>query len=549
MRPIFLLVFCCLLGVLTFSSCSNSSFSPELLDVESYIQDRPDSALSVLEAMNPQEYKSQKNRSLHALLHAMALDKNFVDVSDDSLANVALEYFEHRGPKKYKARSLYYRGLSHYYSHENDVAILDFTKAEQVCLECDDSLYLAMTYVAIADIYGSSYNDVQEVYYLNKALDVFTALSEEYHQDVVVRRLGAAYLNSRQYDIADSLLFDLIYKENVDKKVKALAMCTYAYLQMIKPQKDPLVADEMYTLVCEMGYGDYISIRNYWAWATSMNMVGRKDESQNLVEHLIPISDEFLSDFWLYEISKSNGDIKSALEYYETFAISGNYQVEKSLRQSVAIYQRDYYHTQAALEALKVKSRTNVFCFIILFSFLALLLMSYIVRKRVQAIKKENEEKVNFVGRLVEQLTCEQNEKTELRKKYLSLHKAKYDILRKLCEQYYTLENRIDVEKLMLKNVSSLIDSIRCNEKTQVQFEKMLNKERDDILKHLRIEMPKLKEIDYSLFCYYVVGFDAMTISRFLGVSESNIYAHKRRLRIKIEKAHPVHLDLFLEVF
>ena len=62
--------------------------------------------------------------------------------------------------------------------------------------------------------------------------------------------------------------------------------------------------------------------------------------------------------------------------------------------------------------------------------------------------------------RLVEQLTCEQNEKTELRKKYLSLHQAKYDILRKLCEQYYTLENRVDVEKLMLKNVSSLIDSI-----------------------------------------------------------------------------------------
>ena len=77
----------------------------------------------------------------------------------------------------------------------------------------------------------------------------------------------------------------------------------------------------------------------------------------------------------------------------------------------------------------------------------------------------------------------------------------------------------------------------------------MLNRERDDIIKRLRLEMPKLKEVDYVLFCYYLVGFDAMIISRFIGMSESNIYAHKRRLRIKIEKANPQHRDLFFEVF
>ena len=549
MRPIFLLVFCCLLGVLNFSSCSNSSLSPELLDVESYIQDRPDSALSVLEAMNPQEYKSQKNRSLHALLHAMALDKNFIDVADDSLANVALEYFEHWGPKKYKARSLYYRGLSYFYARQIDDAIIDLSRAEKICEESNDTLYLAMTYVCQADTYSLVYNDVQEIVYLNKALELFKMINKTYYIDVVNRRLAAAYMNAREYDKSENLLNSLLQKDSLDVNVKVLSMLSYAYLNMIKPDRDPQVANVYYGRVYEMGYSHMMDLRNYWAWAASMNMVGSKKESQSLVEQLIPISDDFLRDYWLYEISKSDGDIKSALELYEASAVSGNDEVEKSLRQSVAIYQRDYYHTQAALEALKVKSRTNVFCFIVLISFLIILLISYIVRKRVQAIKKENEEKVNFVERLVEQLTCEQNEKTELRKKYLSLHQAKYDILRKLCEQYYTLENRVDVEKLMLKNVSSLIDSIRCNEKTQVQFEKMLNKERDDIVKHLRTEMPKLKKIDYALFCYYIVGFDAMTISRFLGVSESNIYAHKRRLRIKIEKAHPEHHDLFMEVF
>ena len=172
-----------------------------------------------------------------------------------------------------------------------------------------------------------------------------------------------------------------------------------------------------------------------------------------------------------------------------------------------------------------------------------------LVLKEMQAMKRESAELVNFAQRLVNQLTNEHNERTELRKKYLALHQAKYGILRNLCDQYYTIEDRVDVEKLMLKNISALIDSIRCNEKSHVKFEKMLNKERENIVKHLRTEMPKLKEVDYTLFCYYVVGFDAITISRFVNMSESNIYAHKRRLRIKIEKAQPLHMNLFLEVF
>lgn len=535
--------------ILFFTSCVFTGFSPELLDVESYIQERPDSALSVLEAMDLQSLKSQKDKALHALLHAMALDKNFIDVDNDSLANVALQYFEHRGPTRYKARSLYYRGLSYYYSEQIDNAIIDFSCAEQACEDSGDMLYLAMTYVCMADTYSLVYNDTQEVDYLKKALDLFTEMGRTYYIDVVNRRLAAAYMNSRKYDLSEDLLNSLLQKDNIDDKVKIMSMLSYAYLNMIKPDRNPQVANTYYSKVYEMGYSHMMDLRNMWAWATSMNIVGKKKESSDLVQQLIPISDDFLRDYWLYEISKSNGDIKSALQLYEASAVSGNEEVEKSLRQSVAIYQRDFYYSQSALESLKVRSRTTLFSCVVVILFLLLTFVSYVVWKRVQSIKNERVELVNFAQRLVGQLTSEQNEKTELRKKYLSLHQAKYGILRNLCDQYYTLEDRVDVEKLMLKNVTALIDSIRYNEKTQAGFEKMLNKERDDIIKHLRTEMPKLKDLDYALFCYYVVGFDAITISRFLGMSESNIYAHKRRLRIKIEKSHPLHERLFLEVF
>lgn len=79
-------------------------------------------------------------------------------------------------------------------------------------------------------------------------------------------------------------------------------------------------------------------------------------------------------------------------------------------------------------------------------------------------------------------------------------------------------------------------------------MEKMLDNDLDGIMTHLRAEMPKLKELDYILFSYLTIGFDAAIISQLTGVSDGNIYAHKRRLRLKIQDSHPPHQEQFLEM-
>ena len=104
----------------------------------------------------------------------------------------------------------------------------------------------------------------------------------------------------------------------------------------------------------------------------------------------------------------------------------------------------------------------------------------------------------------MEQITSEQSARTELRSRFIHVHQAKYDLLGKLCNQYFSLENRVDVEKRMFQKVVSLIDSFKYDPSSHKQFEKMLNRERDDIIKRLRLEMPKLKEVDYVLFCYFL---------------------------------------------
>ena len=96
-------------------SCRSYDANRVLQDVDNYIMTRPDSALTVLEGVERRALRTERQRAHHALLYAMALDKNYIDVSEDSIAGVAVDYYSRKGPMKYRARAYYYHGLAYYY--------------------------------------------------------------------------------------------------------------------------------------------------------------------------------------------------------------------------------------------------------------------------------------------------------------------------------------------------------------------------------------------------------------------------------------------------
>ena len=168
-RKVFLLFF---FIFLIFSGCRRNNIRIELNDIESYIMEHPDSALSHLDTMNRDLLITKRDRAHHALLHAMALDKNFIDVSNDSIAKVAVDYYSKKGEKKKLVRALYYLGVAYYYQEEYTKAILEFTKAEKIA-ETVDSVYLGMIKMAQADIYSYSYNYVEELDCLHNSFEIF----------------------------------------------------------------------------------------------------------------------------------------------------------------------------------------------------------------------------------------------------------------------------------------------------------------------------------------------------------------------------------------
>ncbi|MEE3407174.1 MAG: tetratricopeptide repeat protein, partial [Candidatus Cryptobacteroides sp.] len=82
-----------------------------LEDVDSYIQERPDSALAVLDSIDRTKLTGKKETALYSLLYTMALDKNYKDPVDESLIEPAVKYYSKHGDPDTRLKAFFYQGV------------------------------------------------------------------------------------------------------------------------------------------------------------------------------------------------------------------------------------------------------------------------------------------------------------------------------------------------------------------------------------------------------------------------------------------------------
>ena len=140
--------------IICLASCNSHSPHWEAISqVESYIEERPDSALVVLEQIVPSELSSKEERAKHALLYSMALDKNYIDKTDFEILQPAIDYYEDNGSATDKLRTFYYQGRI-YQNAGNDAAAMEcFVNALSEGDGSNDILTKARLYVAQGSIY------------------------------------------------------------------------------------------------------------------------------------------------------------------------------------------------------------------------------------------------------------------------------------------------------------------------------------------------------------------------------------------------------------
>lgn len=534
--------------VLIFSGCSTRQTNLLLNDVESYIMERPDSALVVLDSIDRGLLTTDRLKAHHALLHAMALDKNFIDVTDDSLASIALSYYSRKGPEKNEARAQYYLGLSYYYAGDYNKAILEFTKAEKVA-ERSDSLYWGFVKMLQASTYAKTYNETEACEHFKQANAIYTSLSEKHYMNVSQLSLARSYINNDEFVRADSILCRLIDNEYVDSKIRYSAMAERAFALISKLDSQYNDVISLYENIIDDKVTSVMTLKHYWTYAYALEKAGRYSVSQPLISQLSQIDTSGNAYYWRYRIAQAHGNIPESLLMLEQSVTKNNTEVTDMLKQSLALSQRDYYESQFRETSLKIRVKNQVIIFVFILSVLIILVIVLCVQKYLSEHRQEKENLLEYAEEISRQLSQYKDEDYPmLKKRFISLYKSRFETLGTLCGQYLQDRNRDDIEKVMFQKVILLIEDIRNDKVRKAKFESVLDAELDGIMTRFRNEIPKCKEWEVTMFGYLVAGFDSTTISRLMNLSLDQVYSYKRRLIHKIENKNPEHVSQFLEM-
>ena len=94
-----------ILCAILFAGCGNQQVRKTLNQAESIMDQQPDSALSLLKQIEGNRILSEKQNALYALLYSQALDKNYIDITNDSLINIAVDYYQNHGSARHATAS------------------------------------------------------------------------------------------------------------------------------------------------------------------------------------------------------------------------------------------------------------------------------------------------------------------------------------------------------------------------------------------------------------------------------------------------------------
>ena len=188
-------------------SCSDdTAVMAELDRAEAVMEEYPDSALALLDSLDRSRLTTREARARHSLLYSQALDKNWIELTSDSVISPAVKYYKKHGSPDYRLKTQYYLGCIFRNAGDREEAMEHFVEAERYVDRATDWQAVGRLYSAKRTIYFDIY-DFEKSY--RDAL-----LSAEYYSKsgdiplMVKAMTNAAYCAYflDNYKTADSLL-------------------------------------------------------------------------------------------------------------------------------------------------------------------------------------------------------------------------------------------------------------------------------------------------------------------------------------------------------
>lgn len=539
-------------------SCDNRQTKSLLQDVETYIQERPDSALRVLRKVDSLTLNTKALRARYSVLFAMALDKNYIDTTALSILEPTVAYYEKFGSPKDKMLSYYY--LGRIYSNRKDYpnAVIFYSQALRESSEYD-YYHRGLIYAASADAYNASFNDEEELRNTILAYECFEKIGDK-DLDLSLYKVAQAYHNNERFDVADSL-YSLVYSgKDSTSRLALYAMEDLVSNDLYQEKQDVERDLELLEYVAE--HRGNLSLESYYEYAYLLLLAGKESEAENILSQLSNREANGKTMEIRYRIAECKGQNEEALALLKSMLSHQNDVVKKKLAQSVFKAQSDYYRLAAEVSEQKstISNQRSIIILITGLMIIALLYVIFMKRKSTlirekdrltQAVEEserlletvrnraneEKSEREKDILDLKSRNEREQDKIKDLREMYVALYQKRFSEIGK----YYDAASSHRLESIkekayhdVISSTQALFEEIASGSEGQKKFEARINAELDDIVSKIRSDFPKLKDDDIRFICYLIVGFDTSTISFLMDISKENVRVKKHRLREKL---------------
>ncbi len=542
-RQTFIMVLC----AVALTGCGSRRIDRQLLQAESLMQQSPDSALTVLRTIDGSRLSGER-QARHALLLSQAFDKNYIDLTDDSLINIAYDFYRNSPDDRRLMQAAYYKAVV-IYNGGNYLQSMKFAAiADTLANRLGDHKFAGLS--ASILLYNNSllHSRQAEMDYGYKARKHFLLANDSINAQLVSHRLAITLISARLLNnaanIIDSitdptkrteLLASLYCFANDEKKLDSILnimpalrndswLCSQRAQQLLASGGDlQKVRHLLATAIANAQLGSDTTAYN-WAYSRLAKAEGRFDEYAKFEE------------WYEYKLEVDN-------TYYQQMMTPHTYGEGINI-----LHDRDINVLNQKKSALRNLLFGSISFIVILVLIVTILILNHARKKAIF------EQKICI-------LQAEHNQLISIRENQLSEASSQREaLLTKLSNLESQISNQtsniiLSNQLELLLTLSTLYKYAASNSEQreiahqiQTQISKFKNKEFFNLLKHkinascdnLIDNISKnhiLKETDIDLLIYFYVGLPINIISIITEQTPNYVSVHRHRIKERLKNA------------
>ena len=515
---------------------TNESKRSDFLRFEQLMPRNPDSVLSSLQAIDPEQL-SRGEQAWYYLLKTEAEDKLYRDHTTDSLIAFARDYYASTGDIPRLAKAFYLSGRIHTDWKEWERATEEFLKAKELTEESEDWGLKGRIEEYLG--YVNRHNDLQEkaLFYYKNAYSYYLQDGDKTNIAYALRGIGIVYWSLGEKDSSFvTLKKALTIAEGVnDGDLKADLYRRIGFLYMKERRYE-----EAYEYICKAIANSKGNGSIYYSSLCEIFLCANKIDSlyiyaQKILSSNPDLSNQCLANYYLSEWANLVGKSDKAFDYRKQYELlSDSLKLQKATE---SIGEKQYKYDKNRLDKEHAESDAVNMFIIIAISLISSLAIAYLIKRIVgeqkKNLKSENRAKklLNIIHGNEEQIALLQAKEVENTQKEAVIEQLKaenHEMLKKI--------NAINIARCKAHpNLRRLYDKrTLCEPFTETMWAKFLENFESiypAFESKLRKDFPTMPETLLRICTLSVMGVKTERIATILDLQSSTVSSHKQIIK------------------